>query len=200
MAIVDSKETLKASDPDQTLGMKMRRIRKLQGLSIQEVAGRAGVSVGLVSQIERGLTSPSIRSLRQLGAALKVPVEQFFNTPQNPQEQEQGYVVRPRERQVLALEHIGMTIELISPKANSKMQMFIANIEPGASSGPELDSHKGEEAGLVLSGQLELWVGDKHFILNEGDTFRFSSKEPHRHANPGSMVTRVHWITTPPVY
>ena len=189
-----------AEDADRTLGRKMRQIRKSRGLSLQKVAERANLSVGLISQIERGLTSPSIRSLRQLGAALDVPVEQFFTLAEPPKAYEEGHIVRPRHRRVLNLTHTGITTELITPDSSGALQMFIANIEPGGGSGPELDVHEGEEAGLVLAGRLELWLGDKHFLLDEGDSFRFSSAVPHRYANPGIMTARIQWVITPPIY
>ena len=189
-----------SGDADRTLGRKMRQIRKARGLSLQTVAQRAGLSVGLISQIERGLTSPSIRSLRQLGAALDVPVEQFFTLTEPPEAYEEGHIVRPRHRRVLDLPHTGITIELISPDSSGALQMFIANIEPGGASGPELDVHEGEEAGLVLAGRLELWLGDKHYLLDQGDSFRFSSATPHRYGNPGIMTARIQWVITPPIY
>lgn len=189
-----------AEDADRTLGRKMRQIRKSRGLSLQNVAQRAGLSVGLISQIERGLTSPSIRSLRQLGFALDVPVEQFFSQTEPPNAYEEGHIVRPRHRRVLNLSHTGITTELISPDSGGALQMFIANIEPGGTSGPEFDVHEGEEAGLVLAGRLELWLGDKHYLLEEGDSFRFSSQTPHRYGNPGIMTSRIQWVITPPIY
>jgi transcriptional regulator with XRE-family HTH domain len=181
------------------LGHQMRQIRKARGLSIPVVAKRAGVSVGLISQIERGLTSPSIRSLRQLATALEVPVVQFF-TPANHDGDCSHNIVRPGQRRMLLLPHIGIHTEVLTSDSSGALQMFIANIEPGGSSGPEFDSHDGEEAGLVLSGRLELWVGDRYFILDEGCSFRFSSRTPHRFANPGPVLARVHWVITPPIY
>lgn len=186
---------------DRRLGGKMREVRKAAGLSLQEVAERAELSVGLISQIERGLTSPSIRSLRLLAAALATPVDHFFSRPEEPDEAERTYVVRPRTRRVLDLSHRGMTMEIISPpEQGAAMQTFITNLQPGGGSGIELDVHDGEEAGLVLCGQFELWLGDKRFLLSEGDSFRFNSRTPHRYRNPGETLTRVHWTATPPIY
>lgn len=187
---------------DRRLGKKMREVRKAAGLSLQEVAERAELSVGLISQIERGLTSPSIRSLRLLAAALATPVEYFFSRPEEPGEDERTYIVRPRTRRILDLSHRGMTMEIVSPggKGEGALQTFITNLQPGGGSGIELDVHDGEEAGLVLCGQLELWLGDKRFLLSEGDSFRFNSRTPHRYRNPGETLTRVHWTATPVIY
>jgi transcriptional regulator with XRE-family HTH domain len=181
------------------VGRRIRETRKSKGMSIPVVAERAGLSAGLISQVERGLTSPSIRSLRQIGAALEVPVEGFF-TPAPEGEGSKGVAVRPGERRLLLLPHQGMYTEVLTLESKGALQAFIANIEPGGGSGPEFDTHEGEEAGLVLAGRLELWVDGEHLLLDEGASFRFSSKLPHRYRNPGSVPTRVHWVITPPIY
>ena len=179
--------------------MRIREVRKAKGISIPVVAERAGLSAGLISQVERGLTSPSIRSLRQIGAALEVPVEIFF-TPAPVGEGNSAVAVRPGSRRLLLLPHHGMYTELLTLESKGALQAFIANIEPGGGSGPEFDTHEGEEAGLVLAGRLELWVDGERMLLDEGASFRFSSKLPHRYRNPGSVPTRVHWVITPPIY
>jgi quercetin dioxygenase-like cupin family protein len=60
--------------------------------------------------------------------------------------------------------------------------------------------HKGEEAGLILQGTLDLWIGEKHFNLLEGDSFTFASTIPHRFENNDPGKTVVAWIITPPTY
>lgn len=184
---------------ERFVGMRIREVRKAKGISIPVVAERASLSAGLISQVERGLTSPSIRSLRQIGAALEVPVEHFF-TPAPEAEGNSAVTVRPGSRRLLLLPHQGMYTELLTLESKGSLQAFIANIEPGGGSGPEFDTHEGEEAGLVLAGRLELWVDGERMLLDEGASFRFSSRLPHRYRNPGSVPTRVHWVITPPIY
>ena len=188
------------ADPDLSLGLKMRQIRKVRGLSLQSVARKAGVSIGLVSQIERGLTSPSIRSLRQLGAALDVPVERFFGNGEALEEDDAGIVMHPRNRRVLNLAGKGVSKELLTPSDDGVLELMIVNVEPGGSSGSEFYDHEGEEAGLVLSGKIELWVGERYFLLEEGDSFRFTSHTPHRFANHGEIAAKIVWSVTPPLY
>lgn len=189
---------------EQFVGRRIREMRKAKEMSIPMLAERAGLSSGLISQVERGLTSPSIRSLRQIGAALEVPVERFFTPAPELGPQDGGssskVAVRPGSRRLLLLPHQGMYTELLTLESTGALQAFIANIEPGGGSGMEFDTHEGEEAGLVLAGRLELWVNDERMLLDEGASFRFSSKLPHRYRNPGSVPTRVHWIITPPIY
>ena len=193
---------LKTADPhpDLSLGLKMRQIRKVRGLSLQSVAKKAGVSIGLVSQIERGLTSPSIRSLRQLGAALDVPVERFFGGGEEPEPDFGDIVVHPRNRRVLNLLGKGITKELLSPKDPRLLELMLVTVEPGGSSGRDFYDHEGDEAGLVLAGKIEMWVGDKYFVIEEGDSFHFPSVTPHKFANPGEIPAKILWANTPPAY
>jgi mannose-6-phosphate isomerase-like protein (cupin superfamily) len=72
-------------------------------------------------------------------------------------------------------------------------------MEPGADSGEAYD-HAGDEAGVVIRGVLELWVGDQFFTLEEGDSFSFPSTTPHRYRNPGNGNTELFWVVTPPSY
>ncbi|MCP1337082.1 cupin domain-containing protein [Futiania mangrovi] len=190
------------SNPDQILGALMRQARKDRGLSMHVVATKAGLSVGLISQIERGLTSPSIRSLRLLADAIGVPVESFFTDvqPDVSVDEEAQFIVRPANRRLLDLRRAGITMQITTPRTRGDLQMFLTEIEPGAYSGPELDTHDGEEAGVVMAGQLDLWLGEKRFHLFEGDAFRYRASTPHRYGNPGKTVTRVHWVYTPPIY
>ncbi|MEM1302435.1 MAG: cupin domain-containing protein, partial [Pseudomonadota bacterium] len=69
-----------------------------------------------------------------------------------------------------------------------------------SNSGAEPYTHKGEEAGIVLQGELELQIGDQVFLLKSGDSFGFPSAIPHRYGNPGDVETIVIWAVTPPTY
>lgn len=79
--------------PDERMGESLRVIRAERGLSIKELAGRSGLSTGMISQIERGRSSPSLRSLRLLAEALEVPISQFFESHQTPLEPLSPYVL-----------------------------------------------------------------------------------------------------------
>ncbi len=71
---------------------------------------------------------------------------------------------------------------------------------PGSERGGEPYTHKGEEAGVVIQGALELWISGESFILREGDSFSFPSTEPHRYNNVHDGETVVIWAITPPTY
>lgn len=188
---------------DLWLGIQLRSLRKAKEMSLQQLADAAELSIGMVSQIERGLASPSIRSLRKLGEALGVPISWFFHANTGRPEAELSKIVRRDDRRQLHLPKMGSTdelgiFELLTPDLSGEIELLLMTMEPGFDSGPT-HQHRGEEAGLILSGTLELWVGEDHFVLQQGDSFRFSSQDPHRYANPSDRTTQVCWALTPPL-
>jgi quercetin dioxygenase-like cupin family protein len=89
-------------------------------------------------------------------------------------------------------------LELLSPNLSGPLELLMSTVEPGADSGDY--SHDGNEAGIVISGTLDLWVNNQFFRLEEGDSFSFSSTSVHRCSNPGKTHTKVVWVITPPHY
>jgi len=185
---------------DLWLGVQVQDLRKTNGLSLQQLAERSGLSIGLLSQIERGLTSPSIRSLRQISEALGVTPASFFHEETPPPPEELGKVVRRNKGRQLRLPSNGVAKWLLTPDLSGNLEMLFVEIQPGGKSGTEFYTHKGEECGYVICGAMRLWVGDQLFILHEGDSFRFRSTIPHRFENGADVVTHVLWVITPPFY
>ncbi len=188
---------------DLWLGIQLRGLRKAKEMSLQQLADQAELSIGMVSQIERGLASPSIRSLRKLAEALGVPISWFFHANTGRPPVELSRIVRREDRRQLRLPKVGCTdelgiFELLTPDLSGQIELLLMTMEPGFDSGP-VHQHRGEEAGLVLAGSMELWVGNDHFVLGQGDSFRFSSGDPHRYANPSDRTTQVCWALTPPL-
>jgi len=112
--------------------------------------------------------------------------------------EERDIIVRKRNRRRLTFTGLGIVEELLSPNLSGPLELLISTIEPGADSGDY--SHDGVEAGLVLSGILDLWVAGRSFRLEEGDSFSFRSTDTHRCANPGKRPAKIVWIITPPHY
>jgi transcriptional regulator with XRE-family HTH domain len=185
---------------DKWLGDTLRQLRKSRAMSIKTLGEKANVSNGMISQIERGVTSPSIRSLLALSHALDVPPSRFFQDQTTDTQDHSGVVIRPHERQQLKLAENGVVQELMTSKNNRMLQFVLVRIDPGGSSGPDPYTHKGADAGLILSGKLDLWVDGKHYSLVEGDSFQFSSELPHRYQNNSDVLTTALWITSPSVY
>ncbi len=187
-------------DDDAIVGGQLRALRKAKGLSQQQLADAAGLSIGLVSQIERGVSSASVRTLRALTEALGVTVGWLFHHGAPPPLEEHGIVLRRAHRRTMRLNDGAVLKELLSPNLDGKLEVLIVNVAPGAASGLTPYTHEGEEIGVVLEGQLDLWVEDKLFRLQEGDSFGFASSRPHRFENPGASIARVLWVITPPTF
>jgi transcriptional regulator with XRE-family HTH domain len=190
-------EVVSASAADLWLGLQMRTLRRAKGLSLKRLADAAELSIAMVSQIERGISSPSIRSLRQLSNALGVAPSRFFQDGGHPPVAEFDKIVRRNARASMPLA-ANITKYLLTPEFPGLMEMFLIVVEPGGTSGPESYTHKGEDAGVVLRGTLELWVDRQRYILEEGDGFRFKSTLPHHFANASERRTEVIWVLSPP--
>jgi len=181
---------------DLRIGTSARALRKKAGLGLKELAERTGLSTGMISQIERGLSTPSLRSLRLLSVALDVPISHFFEEPK--EERPPSFVVRASERRLLRLSPSGVVKHLISPDGPAVIEMYELELAPGGSSGDHFHRHQGEKAGYVLEGQLQLMLGDEVYVLERGDAFRFPSVLPHRFLNPATVLARVIWINASP--
>lgn len=188
-----------ADDPVASLGPQIRGLRRANGLTIAELAKRAQMSVGHLSQVERGLSTPTIRQLQDLATAMGVRIGWFFQEDA-PLAIEDNVVVRADRRKAMHLEGLGVTDYLLVPHLEGRLELLLCVFEPGGGSGAEPYSHDGEECGVVITGRLELWVNHRRYLLEEGDSFAFPSTQPHRYRNPGDTETRVIWAITPPTY
>lgn len=187
-----------ASTIDEALiGGQIRELRKVKGMTLQQVAGAADISVGYLSQIERNQSRLPIGVLRRVSAALGVHMSWFFQATESPAH-ERDWIVRAPNRRRLNFTGLGIVEELLSPNLSGPLELLLSTIEPGADSGEY--SHEGAEAGLVIAGTLDLWIGERFFQLREGDSFSFRSTDVHRCANPGDVPTKVVWVITPPNY
>jgi transcriptional regulator with XRE-family HTH domain len=192
------------TDPEATegilVGQQIRDLRKAKGLTIAELAERIDRSIGYVSQIERNLSELSIPDLKHVAEALEVQISWFFHPTAAVPMAERDYIVRRGNRRRLSLTGIGVTEELLSPSLGGASELVLTRIPPRSTTGEAFVTRKAEESGLVLEGRMELWVEDRHFVLEEGDSFCFGPDESHRVANPGDRECVIIWVITPPVY
>ncbi|GAB3445554.1 cupin domain-containing protein [Insolitispirillum peregrinum] len=188
------------SEDDRSLGLAIRKARQAQNLSLQQVAEMVNISVGLLSQIERGISSPSIRALRLICAVLDMPVHALFNGSEAAVEQEARRIVRVNQRRRVSFGAKGMVKEFLNAHNEGVLQVMEITLEPNGGSGEDTYNHEGEECGVVLEGRLEIHIDGSIYRLAEGDSFYFESPLPHRFRNLADGQTRVLWITTPPVW
>ena len=185
---------------DHRLGHQIRDLRRAKGVTIPELARRIERSVGWVSQIERGLSEVTIAALHQIAEALEVQVSWFFGQGAAPPADEIGLVLRKRNRRTLDFHGSGVHEEILSPNLSGQLLLVETTFAPGASTGDRDRERRGEEAGLVISGTLELRVEGKTLRLEAGDSFAFTRTGPHRCHNPGREPCVVLWVITPPSY
>ena len=179
------------------LGRDLRALRRAKGLTLSELALKVGRSVGYLSQIERGLSELSIGDLKKLAAALDAPLSWFFVHEDVPPE-ERGVVVRAAARRALGSLADGLTEELLSPDLGGAFEVIRSLFEPGAEL-KEPSLRDSEETGYLVAGELEMWIGGKHFHLRAGDSFRIN-REPFRWRNPARQRAEVIWVIAPPNY
>jgi len=179
---------------DQQIGAGLRRLRRERSLSLVDLAARTHLSIGFLSQIERGKSSPTLRALVSMADALGVGLGDLF-PPAGASSDRTATIVRGAARSELQLWRSGIRKQLLTPHSEgSKLGLYIVEMEPGASTGDELYTHGGEEAGLVMSGAMALSVESESWTLQEGDSFRFLSSRPHRFSNASEGATRVLWV------
>ena len=164
-------------------------------MSLRSLAGMVSLTPSFLSQVERGLAEPSITSLRKVAEALDVPIFYFLLDTQ-----EFSPVVRRGDRRVLNFPQSHLTYELLSPDLNRNLEVFMARLEPGATTCEEPLSHRGEECTVVLEGEMEIRVGTEVYRLNEGDSIYYFGTIPHKITSVGEKDLVFVSAITPPAF
>jgi transcriptional regulator with XRE-family HTH domain len=193
MALAD----LRAPDGDGVhVGGKLRHTRRLRGLTLKEVADNAGCSESLLSKIENGRATPSLKTLQRLASALGLTVGRLFAQPDDPNE----IVMRATQRIRIETNDSGDKLEPLAHHSGSHLlECHLHHIMPGGGGGGNFQ-HEGEEFGYVLEGEIELTVGGRKYVTGKGDSFSFRSEKPHSWVNKGKTKARVLWINSPPTF
>lgn len=182
------------------IGKKLQEVRKARGLSQRELAARAGLTNGTISMIEQNKTSPSVASLKSLLDAIPMSIAEFFTTIED--DSAPKYFYRPDEFTEIAPQASfgGVSLRQLGNATSHTLQLLDETYPKGADTGPELLSHAGEEAGIVISGQIEITVGAQVRVLGPGEGYLFDSRLPHRFRNPGDAPCKVISACTPPTF
>jgi transcriptional regulator with XRE-family HTH domain len=181
----------------EDIGQKIKALRLAKQMTLKTLAGKAGCTSAYISQLERGLANPSVMILKKIAAALQIKVVDFFLEP----EANGGDIVtRCNERVTIDMKEGDLKMEmLVRSISNRRMQPFYTTIEPGGGSKGAY-SHVGEECGLVLEGELKINFIEKSYLVRRGESFYYSSQEPHHWFNPGKKKTVVIWVVSPPTF
>lgn len=182
------------------LGGRIRLLRKERALTTEKLAEAAGVSAGLISQIERGNGNPSFGTLVQLAHGLQMPIGRLLEP-----EETKSVVVRKDERRRLDGHGLpnpdGGRYELLTPDLNGALEANWVVTPPGYDTSDTPYRHNGEEFGLVMSGTKDVYLDGVRHRLETGDSIRFASTTPHWFVNPSDTeeCTAV-WVSTPPTW
>jgi transcriptional regulator with XRE-family HTH domain len=201
------------------LGKKIRNERQKRQLTLENFSLMTGLSKSFLSQVERGITEPSITSLKKIAKQLGFSVVNLFqngdtlnssweyhNAPARVQDKsmncvEKAEVVRADKRKRFALPGSKVMYDLLTPDMNRQLEVMYMRVSEGENSGeqPMLDP-PGEKVGLVLKGSIEVSVGTEVYQLREGDSIYYPANIPHSwHALEGDSIEVV-WILTPPSF
>jgi transcriptional regulator with XRE-family HTH domain len=184
--------------PEGRVGLKMKHLRLLKGLTLKELAGLAHCSESMLSRVENGSANPSVKTMHRVALALNVPVSGLF---QGGDDDDDHIVLRQGERPtVQAGQGKGHKLEALIPnRRGNLLSGYINDIEPGGGS-EGIIKHEGEEFGYVLEGELDLIVDKKKYRLRAGDSFHFRSERPHSYTNSRKKTARILWLNTPPSF
>jgi transcriptional regulator with XRE-family HTH domain len=196
---------LAESDGDALeLGRRIRRIRLERRLTLQAVARLAHVSQSLISQVERGLASPSISTLRRIAGALDVPIAELFVGGDGSEDENdptgRRLVVRRHERKGLRVPQSRVEYELLTPDLNRRVEFLWIEYEPGSITHPEPMSHPGEENAVCLEGSVVVTIDRQEFLLTPGDSISFDSGRPHQVENRTDKRAVLVSAITPPSF
>lgn len=174
------------------IGPRLREARQRARLSTRDVAERAQLSAGFISQVENGKRGVSIAVLKRLSETVGLSVAELLSDkPLNARE-----VLRAADRPHFTSD-TGITKLLLSRTPLQQLEVYLGIFEVGGSTGDEPYSHDhAQEMFHVLSGTIEFTVGGVPSILHPGDTLEYLSTSPHRAANIGDTIANAIWITS----
>lgn len=179
-----------ATSTSLSLSTIIRDLRKLKKLTVRQLASRISRSIGFISQIERGLSQPTVEDLIAISEALEVPFSIFIEPSRAPL---QSWSTQPGERRTLSYAR-GVMDSIISPNLSGRMIMLETVLEPGADFGERNIVESSEQGGYVLEGELTLWIGGEEIVVGAHSGFQIPSGTPCRCANNGKGVARVIWV------
>lgn len=185
------------------VGSRLREMRLAAQMSQRQLAEASDVPHGQISMIETNRSSPSVASLRKILGGLKVSMSEFFE-PDAPQTS--AVFFKPQDLRDLTTRLYTkmettqgrITLQQVGDAKAHGLQVLYERYEPGADTGETMLEHNGNEGGVVISGEIEVTVGEQTAILKAGDSYLFDSSAPHRFRNRGDREAIVVSACTPP--
>ncbi len=181
----------------KTLGADLRSLRKLRGMTLEELSVALDKSVGWLSQIERDISTPRMSDLQDMARLFDVPLSLFFGDTDAP-EDEKGRIVRAGARRVVGEYDSGLIETLLSPDLTDSFEVIHSTFQPGSKRTSPI-ARETQELAYLVSGKLDVWLDDDAFTITAGDSFRVRG-QTYRWANPYAEPAVAIWVISPPVY
>lgn len=179
------------------VGERLRGVRTMYGLSQRELARRAGVTNGLISLIEQNRVSPSVGSLKKVLDGVPMSLADFFTM--QPGGEPQVFFAEDDLVEIGTDDDVSYRL-VAAARSGRQITMLRERYAPGAATGEDALTHRGEEAGIVLRGRIEVTVGGSTRVLGPGEAYYFSSSIPHRFRNVGRELCEIISANTPPSF
>lgn len=161
------------------VGARLRAARKRSGLTLEQLAQATGLSKGYISRVERDQSSPTVHAVAAMCDTLGIAVGELFRSARTE-------FVRLSDAPRVSFGGRGIREWQVSPRAERRLQLLRAEIEPGAASGEEFYGVECEvELVHLMEGRLDLSFPGTEYELLPGDTVSFPGSEPHSWHNPG---------------
>ena len=180
---------------EESLPALIKEKRKQLGMTLQELADKADLSPGFLSQAERGQTTPSLVSILKLVDALEVDIS-YFVTPPEPD----SLLRRADEAVRIEVDSPFSYYRVDGEVRNKKMTVILVEAPPHATTAPVTRGEQGEEFIYVLSGELHIQIDDKVFDLRAGDSVHLDAQSQRAISNITDSTYRCLWIVTPPMF
>ncbi|KWX68231.1 helix-turn-helix domain-containing protein [Mycobacterium sp. NAZ190054] len=172
------------------VGARIRAMRLRQQLTLRDVADRTGVSVSMLSMLERGVSTASVGTLVAVASALGVHMYDLFAHKDGA---DGSPVTKLSEQTVVRLGE-GTTRRVAHNDASAGLELAVNEYDVGGASGPSPTHHEGREFGVLISGQLTIELDGQSHVLEPGDVIAYSSDRPHRIANTGDERAVAVWV------
>jgi len=180
------------------IGIRLQTVRKSKGLSQRELAKRVGVTNSTISLIEQNKVSPSVSSLKKVLDGIPISLADFF-TLDLPASDEDSPFFAPDQQPDLGTN--GIHYFLVGKNLANRQMCILREVMPaGSDTGDTMLSHEGEEGGVVISGQVEVTIGEHVRVLGPGEAYYFESRQPHRFRNVGTLEAILVSASTPPTF